>query len=420
MDCTIDLPKENSAEEAEFLKFKSKHIPRFPSNLRRIGKERDYIVPRTVAIGPYYHGVPELQPMEKVKRLIANNFFEGLAQSRDETYEKIKLISRDVRSCYTDKDALEGITDDKFAEIMFIDGCFLVQFIETLLERSGGASLRSIINPHANGVWRDMMLLENQIPWAVMEILVQLKSVTMEQMLLEDVAAGLHGTPSNIATEPLVVDSGTDYKPGHLLCLIRFYEAASKRFTSPSFSSKVVMPVYTSAAELAEIGIKLQANNQKMQISAMNLVKGPLFAKLFLPPLSLDATIYCWLVNMAAFEMCTETYLDHDCSVNSYLSLLSQLMNREEDVRELRSKNILHGPSSDRHTLEFFNDLAPDLMEGQAYWRLIEVLAEYRQKRWAWIIIYRFLYNNTKTIVAVLSIIGVLLGIFKALYSLKQ
>ncbi|TVU23808.1 hypothetical protein EJB05_26190, partial [Eragrostis curvula] len=145
------------------------------------------------------------------------------------------------------------------------------------------------------------------------------------------------------------------------------------------------------------MGIKLEAS-QKLQFSAMNLVKGPLFAKLSLEPLSLDAAICCWLVNMAAFEMYVETGWDHDCSVNSYLGMLSLLMNREGDVCELRAKGILYGLSSDRQTLEFFNDLAPDLVPGQAYLRLIADLAEYRQKRRVWIAIYRLLYKNAKTI----------------------
>ena len=103
----------------------------------------------------------------------------------------------------------------------------------------------------------------------------------------------------------------------------------------------------------------------------MAMEKGPfLFAKLFLAPLNLDATIYCWLVNMAAFEMWTETAWE-DCSVNSYLSVLSLLMHREEDVRELRVKRIVHGTSSDQQALEFFKDLAPGVSEGNAYWRLI-------------------------------------------------
>jgi prolipoprotein diacylglyceryltransferase len=96
-------------------------------------------------------------------------------------------------------------------------------------------------------------------------------------------------------------------------------------------------------------------------------------------------------------------------------------MNQENDVRELRVKHIVHGFFGDEETLEFFKSLTPILyLDGQAYLRIIVDLEAYRQKRRAWIAVYSFLYNNAKTIATVLSIVGVLVGIFKALYSLKK
>lgn len=417
-----DIELSMQHEEAdELLSLKSKNIPRFPSNLAKIGRERDYIAARTVAIGPYYHDVPELQPMEEIKRTAVNNFFEGLEQSREATYKEIKSISLHARCCYTDKNALKGITNDKFAEMLFVDGCFLVQFIDTVIGRSGGDYLRHIIHPHTTGILRDVMLLENQIPWVVMEILMPLKSLKMEDIIRFVVDPCLHGAISNVEIENPVAGLAQDYKPSHLLCLIRFFEAGLRRSTytssRPLLSGKAV-PIYTSAAELAELGIGLVAS-RKRQFWAMNIEEGPLFANLFLAPLNLDTTVFCWLVNMAAFEMWAETSWDN-CSVNSYLCVLSLLMNREEDARELRVKRIMHGTSSDREALEFFKDLAPSLSQGKAYWRLIGGLEEYRQKRRLWIAIYSFVYKNFKTITAVLSTVGVLVGIFKALLSLKQ
>ncbi|KAG2556108.1 uncharacterized protein LOC120684519 [Panicum virgatum] len=368
----------------------------------------------------------ELKLMEEIKRTAVDYFFQGVDKSQEATYGEIKSMAGHARCCYNDTHALRHITNDEFAEIMLVDGCFLVQFIDTLLGRSGDASFRRLIHPHTIGVLRDMMLLENQIPWAVMEVLMPLKSLKVDDVIRLLVDNCLHGTTSNTETEDLVISIDKDYKPSHLLCLIRFFEAAgnictgvsSNRSSAARLSGKAV-PIYTSAAELAELGIDLEASRRR-QFSAMAMEKGPsLFAKLFLAPLNLDATIYCWLVNMAAFEMWTETAWE-DCSVNSYLSVLSLLMHREEDVRELRVKRIVHGTSSDRQALEFFKDLAPGVSEGNAYWRLIGSLEEYRQKRWLWIAIYRFVYKNSKTIATVLSTVGVLVGIFKALLSLKQ
>ncbi|KAL6654576.1 hypothetical protein ACP70R_008041 [Stipagrostis hirtigluma subsp. patula] len=391
-----------------------KSIHRFPSNLQRIGRDRDYIAPGTVAIGPYYHGAPELQSMEKIKRRATDYFFHGSDELRGATYEKIIPIARMARGCYTDTDALEGISDDEFVSMMFIDGCFLLQFVNTLSPRSGETSLPiSMIHPHLFGIMRDMMLLENQIPWPVIEFLMELKRISIGD-LTHCLSSCLDAL---VSKEHVIVDFHEGYKPTHLLCLLRSCKVGRRVWEEPYSNNP--KSVSTSAAELAEIGIKLKASKTK-QFSDMNIVKGPFFAKLSLVPLSLDSVTTCWLVNMAAFEICAATSLADDYYVNSYLSVVALLMNQEDDVRELRDRRIVQSFSSDQQTLEFFKGLAPNLVTGGAYWRLIADLEKYKHKRRMWISIYRFVYNNTKIIATVLSIIGVLVGIFKTLLSLKK
>ncbi|GJN04804.1 hypothetical protein PR202_ga22378 [Eleusine coracana subsp. coracana] len=96
------------------------------------------------------------------------------------------------------------------------------------------------------------------------------------------------------------------------------------------------------------------------------------------------------------------------------------MMNQAEDVRKLRHKGIVQGLFGDQHILEFFKDLCPNLVAGQAYWQIFRDIEVYRKKRRLWLAIYKFVYKNAKTIAAVLSIVGVLVGIFKAILSLKS
>ena len=144
-----------------------------------------------------------------------------------------------------------------------------------------------------------------------------------------------------------------------------------------------------------------------------------------LSPVLLNDTTACWLVNLAALEEAntsagsgaTGEYYDKYV-VSSYLFMLAMLMDREEEVQQMRSKYILYSTLSNKQALSFFKDLADHLRFGDPYlFTLIEIWSYRRQLL---ITIYRFIYKNYRAIAAVLSIAGVLCSILNALYSLKK
>jgi len=109
--------------------------------------------------------------------------------------------------------------------------------------------------------------------------------------------------------DPLfVLDDG--YKPPHLLGLLRLYVVGRSKANLKPPKETESISVSVSAIELAEIGITLKANETTELIDMGVKKRGALFSELYLPPLSLNRSRASWLVNMAALELCTISYLD--------------------------------------------------------------------------------------------------------------
>uniref|UniRef100_A0A0D9WJZ3 Uncharacterized protein n=1 Tax=Leersia perrieri TaxID=77586 RepID=A0A0D9WJZ3_9ORYZ len=413
--------------EANFSENKRK-IHRFPANLHGVTKEGRYLVPSAVAIGPYHHDLPHLQEAEEVKQASAyylwrDSAHEEADQSADAAYQKILSVTGNLRRCYVG-DTVEGIPELDFAAMMFLDGCFLLQFMLFIRSKPGelvAPSLQGWFNSKLANILRDIFLLENQIPWLVLQTLMAFKPMLDVEDFISRAGLGFEAR-LDIVKRPLVVSNS--YTPAHLLGLLRYYQCGSIPIGRRALDlpeGVTSLPQSSSAIELAEIGIQLVANDTS-QLKDMGIFEGAprLFGGLFLAPLVIDDLKACWLVNMVALEASITTGLGDEDTVSSYVLLLAMLMNREDDVHELRAKGLVRGGFSDKETLEFFKNLVKQLFVGLDYFRILAELESYRRKRPLLIPIHKFVYNNVRAIITVFSIIGVLVGIFKTLLSIKQ
>jgi hypothetical protein len=176
---------------------------------------------------------------------------------------------------------------------------------------------------------------------------------------------------------------------------------------------KLSFPV--SASELAEMGIDLTAKDTTELAQVGIKKKRCFFAELSLPPLSLTEARASRLVNMAALELCTTTDFlsvkEEDSAVCSYLRLLCMMVQREEDVQELRAKGILQGAGlTNKETLYFFTRFQ-GLPHGLCYARVLYGIDTYRVDRWMSIMVHAFVYRNKKTILTTFSILSLVTSI---------
>ncbi|CAO2145771.1 unnamed protein product [Urochloa humidicola] len=344
-------------------------------------------------------------------------------------YDAVVSVAYDARRLYDD-DVMAGIGDDDFLPMMFYDACFLVQYLvlRTGPSKNMDPSLRSFFDFNSKAIHRDVMLLENQLPWRVVATMMSFRPVPLDLEKL--IARWRHylrdrkGTEQKPSTSLLALDND-GYEPPHLLGLFRYYVVGSSTKLLPTVANKESISISVSAIELAEIGVTLKAN-ETTDLAHMGLNKrGAFFTELSLAPLSLTDGRASRLINMAALELCTTSSFRHaraeDSAVCSYLRLLSMLVNREDDVHELRTKGILQGGSglTNKEALDFFTKLQSRLPHGPCYVRTMLQIENYRAKRRMRIKVYAFVYRNIKTIVTVITATAALFGIFGTLISLK-
>nr|XP_015865708.2 UPF0481 protein At3g47200-like [Ziziphus jujuba var. spinosa] len=147
-------------------------IPKVPRLLRDLDKNKGCFDPRVVSIGPYHHGEAQLHEGEKLKTKLVRLHCKTPSKV-GALYKKVKDVASKAREFY-DK-GLKNIDDEAFTKMMFIDGCFILEFMIMCFPPMGDQEYhpkKMITNDIAN-VKRDLFLLENQLPYIVLEALMK-------------------------------------------------------------------------------------------------------------------------------------------------------------------------------------------------------------------------------------------------------
>ncbi|KAJ1277018.1 hypothetical protein BS78_05G261900 [Paspalum vaginatum] len=421
----------------------NERMHRYPASLNNLNE--CYTLPRIVAIGPYHRHVSYVKQAEQVKRVAAYLCGKQSVHSSEEgLYRQVVKAADDARRLYN-KDATEGIPDDDFRHMMFYDACFLVQYI--MMQSGNGRiikkdtkMLHGFLRPNRIDILHDVMLLENQLPWSVLDaVIVSLEDDLNTESLMKGFVSKLRGClqdldPGKTERSRHVMIWDGRYTPPHLLGLVRYYIVGRTRCCNSNeldnakhkYSDK--RSASLSAIDLATIGIKVTPNQPAQpELIHMGLKRGAVSTELYMAPLALDRNRASHIVNMAAHELCTvESFSSKDCgtedsAVCSYLLLLSMLVSREEDVQELRLKGLLHGGGglTNKEVLDFFSSVR-SIRLGKRYTHILKLIENYKEDSPVWTKLHAFWYNNKTAIGAFGAAIGTAAGVIGTLVSIKQ
>ncbi|XP_078161198.1 UPF0481 protein At3g47200-like [Carex rostrata] len=144
-------------------------IFRTPHNISQ--SKKNIFEPSVVSIGPFHRGQKHLQTVEEQKRRYLKDFLSrGDHISLNLCISEMKFLETRTRRCYSE--TFDDVDSNAFVKMMLLDGCFVLEHFLKKYERNGNSILE--IGWNYNFIVRDLLLLENQIPFFIVEKLYEI------------------------------------------------------------------------------------------------------------------------------------------------------------------------------------------------------------------------------------------------------
>ena len=396
-------------------KHNTKHtkIQRVPAMLRQEHFHK-YYKPRAIAIGPLHHDSKTLFKEDFKTKLVAKFVEEG-----DEAETLYLIIKKNIKQLkdYFDKEVIKSYDNDEenLALMLFSDGCSILQFIFS--SALGNLKLFNINNGQAALIQQDLFLLENQIPYQVLKLLMESSSHNTEK-LKESIKTFIRMNVMSPAkySDKIKIDLETK-EPVHLLDLLRSALLQENNHHNHDDGHKRDLSkcqieykrTFRNIQDLKASGIKLEPSDT---CSLRDITFSTLcFAGyLKLPPLIVDDSTGRKLLNLVAFEMCPDKFQTED-GVTSYVYFLDSLIDNEEDAKDLRMATIFRNRlSSDAEVAKIFNEIGTDLVPAPGYVDVkIKIQKHYDNRCMTWVAqMYRDHFSSPWTILALIAAVIVL------------
>ncbi|KAF8389073.1 hypothetical protein HHK36_025758 [Tetracentron sinense] len=393
-------------------------IYRIPQLLRRFN-EAAYI-PCLISIGPYHRGKESLQAMEQHKLRYLRTFLDFFPNKSLQDYVKaLRELYERARQCYAEtifELGVDGFVEmgvDGFVEMMLVDSCFIIVFA---LKKCHwlGVSNDPIFETMwmSNAIKLDMILLENQLPFFVIEHLLHLACHDSEPRFN---ILGL--MRSHHFFERFYVKTYTDIVPKHFLdFLLHCFMPSSPNGLPQGNGWWEVMP---SATELHQAGVKFKVGRSRSLLD-VKFSKGVLE----IPVLVIDVVTETFFRNLIAWEQCQDLTNPY---MISYAVLMDLLINTPNDVSLLIEYGIIKNWLGDNEEVcLLFNKLCKDVIMGDSkmyFSSLCEDLNAYCEIRChEWQATLRRDYFNTpwKIISFFAAVILLILTLLQTIFSIKH
>ncbi|MFS7970441.1 hypothetical protein Hanom_Chr09g00821041 [Helianthus anomalus] len=379
-----------------------------------------YFVPQAVSIGPYYFGQPKLQMMQKRKPFYTMRLLSGNKETLRSLYNKLAEpdMLKDLRSFY-EENSTSKYCDKVFTKMMLLDSCFLLYYINPV---KGGDSFHWFIESGEEHcfVRQDLFLLQNQIPFKLLRLVASLADICdlyrIYRFIFDYQPAVFRRDADKLARS--LESELIGIEPDHLLQLLHRARAPSYRsYKGPmnaakeyyNNNSKTIS--FPTANQLLDVWIRFQPSEtislghcdfSKYWCGFSDVVR--------LPPISLSTTFKPKLLNLIAYETCS----DKEAWVTSYVCLLHSLIRNLEDVKVLRKAGVLESHlGTDNEVLDFLSEIATDLVprNSSTYTDLKDKIQGHYED-WSDTSIFELRHEYRKSPWKYISLLGAFLALF--------
>ncbi|PIN16816.1 hypothetical protein CDL12_10518 [Handroanthus impetiginosus] len=303
--------------------------------------------PYVVSIGPYHHGDPRLRMIEEHKWRFLGSLLkriESKGLKLKDLLESVHPLESKARECYS---ANINFSTDEFIEILVLDGCFVIE----LFRKFGGIIPFEADDPLLS---LDLIRIENQIPFFVLECLFDLTLMPGEE------------SGPNLSTLTFKFFNNSFYRPEeffykfrdlkgkHLLDLLRT-SFIPEGYEEPRQSKYTNTHVIPCISKLRRAGIRLKPTGKDESFLAIRFRH----RALEMPTITIDDFMSSFLLNCVAYEQCHRHCSKH---MTTYATFLSCLINTAKEVQYSCDMNIIENyVGTDAEIAMFINNLGKDV-----------------------------------------------------------
>lgn len=328
-------------------------IYKVPYHLRTL-KEEAY-VPHVISIGPIHHNKEKFKTMEKHKERYFQSFMQRV-ENKINLENLVRGMEDRIRRCYVETVPLKP---HNFVKMILLDACFILELFLRVNDESFKNDDPMFVEAWLlHMVYCELLLLENQLPFFVIEKLYRLalpsrcESISLVKLtfdFFEDL--NIHKKAHyldiqelkrledllNFLEQQIVLEREIQ----HFTHLLRFFQLPPHN-KLPERALEMTFPRY-SATQLHEAGVKFKVASSKCVQGRVVLSKCVLDFKfekgvLEIPLLEFVDSTESRVRNIMALEQCD---FGSDQYITDFYLILDRLINTTKDVDLLCDKGII-------------------------------------------------------------------------------